>query len=234
MTKIRNELPINSSICFVIRISDLIRHSSFGFRISRQNAPTAVTYIAAMNIPPQTQHAILDFAADVVTRRLGGNPRPLPDLADPLFSGPGGCFVSLHHRATHALRGCIGLLDTGKPLLHSLTSAAESVIGDPRFLAQPVTRFELPELTIEVTILGPFQKANTPLDFDPKEHGIHLTFRGRTGLFLPQVGRETGWTREQLLARLCTEKLGVPDIAWKDPTAELRIFSADVIGPRPF
>jgi AmmeMemoRadiSam system protein A len=187
-----------------------------------------------MDISPQTQHAILDFAADVVTRRLGGNPRPLPNLSDPLFSHAGGCFVSLHRRDTHALRGCIGLLDTGKPLIQSLTSAAESVIGDPRFLAQPVSRFELSELTIEVTILGQFQKANTPLDFEPKEHGIHLTFRGRTGLFLPQVGRETGWTREQLLARLCTEKLGLPDIAWKDPTAELRIFSADVIGPRPF
>jgi AmmeMemoRadiSam system protein A len=187
-----------------------------------------------MDISPQTQQAILDFAADVVTRRLGADPRPLPHLPDPLLFRPGGCFVSLHRKDTHALRGCIGLLDIGKPLLQSLTSAAESVLGDPRFLAQPVTRFELPELTIEVTILGPFQKANTPLDFDPKEHGIHLTFHGRTGLFLPQVGRETGWTREQLLARLCTEKLGVPETSWKDPTAELRIFSADVIGPRPF
>jgi AmmeMemoRadiSam system protein A len=186
-----------------------------------------------MAISPQTQNAILDFAADVVARRLGDDPRPLPGLSDPLFSQPAGCFVSLHRRDSHALRGCIGLLDTGKPLLHTLTAAAEAVIGDPRFLAQPVTRFELSELTIEVTILGPFQKANTPLDFEPKEHGIHLTFRGKSGLFLPQVGRETGWTREQLLGRLCTEKLGVPEIAWQNPDAELRTFTADVIGPRP-
>jgi hypothetical protein len=34
MTKTPNELLIDLSICFVIRISDLIRHSSFGFRIS--------------------------------------------------------------------------------------------------------------------------------------------------------------------------------------------------------
>jgi AmmeMemoRadiSam system protein A len=186
-----------------------------------------------MDISPQTQQAILDYATDVITRRLGGDPLPLPNLSDPIFSQPCGCFVSLHRRDTHALRGCIGLLDTGKPLIQMLTSAAESVIGDPRFLNQPVTRFEQPDLTIEVTILGPLMKANTVLDFDPKEHGIHLTVRGRSGLFLPQVGRETGWTREQLLTRLCTEKLGLPENSWRDPAAELRTFSADVIGPVP-
>jgi len=184
------------------------------------------------DISPQTQQAILDLAADTVIRRLGGNPLPLPDLTDPLFLQPAGCFVSLHRKDTHALRGCIGILNSGKTLRLALTSAAESVIGDPRFLAEPVTRFELAELTIEVTILGPLEKAKSVLNFEPTQQGIHLTFRGKTGLFLPQVARETGWTREQLLARLCTEKLGVPETAWNDPTAELRTFRADVIGPR--
>jgi AmmeMemoRadiSam system protein A len=187
-----------------------------------------------MDIPSQTQNAILAFAADIITRRLGGDPRHLPDLTDPVFSSSGGCFVSLHRRDNHALRGCIGLLDTGKPFIHSLTNAAEAVIADPRFLGRPVTRFELPELTIEITILGPLRKAKTPLDFDLMTDGIHLTYRGRSGLFLPQVGRETGWTREQLLGRLCTEKLGVPELSWKDAGAELQTFSAEVIGPRPF
>lgn len=185
-----------------------------------------------MDIAPQIEQAILDIAADVVTRRLGGNPRPLPGMEDEIFSRPAGCFVSIHRKDNHALRGCIGLLDMGRPLRLSLISAAESVIGDPRFLSQPVTRFELPNLTIEVTILGPLKKANSVLDFEPKVDGIHLTFRGRTGLFLPQVGRETGWTREQLLGRLCTEKLGVAENSWKDSAAELRTFSARVIGPR--
>ncbi|HEX4055950.1 MAG TPA: AmmeMemoRadiSam system protein A [Tepidisphaeraceae bacterium] len=186
-----------------------------------------------MEIPPQTGQAILDLATDVVTRRLGGDPRPLPPLDDPLFSGRTGCFVSLHRRDPRALRGCIGTFDPGKSLRESLVSAAESVLGDPRFLNQPVTRHELQNLDIEVTILGPLEKAKSPLDFDPGRHGIHLTLRGRTGLFLPQVARETGWTREQLLARLCTEKLGLPENAWTDPSAELRTFTADILGPRP-
>jgi AmmeMemoRadiSam system protein A len=187
-----------------------------------------------MDIPPLAQQAILILAADVVTRRLGGDPRPLPAFDDPLFSRPAsGCFVSLHRRDNHALRGCIGLLETGKPLREALFSAAESVLGDPRFLTQPVMRQELPELEIEVTVLGPMEKAKSPLDFEPTQRGIFLTLRGRSGLFLPQVARETGWSRQQLLARLCTEKLGMPENAWTDPAAILHTFTADVIGPKP-
>lgn len=185
-----------------------------------------------MGLSEPTQLAILDLAADVITRRLGGNPRKLSGLDDPAFQQLAGCFISLHRRDNHALRGCIGLLDTGKPLRETLAGAAESVIGDPRFLTQPVTRFELPQLTLEVTILGPLTPAASVLDFDPAERGIHLTIRGRSGLFLPQVARETGWTREQLLGRLCTEKMGLQETAWRDPQAQLRTFSADVIGPR--
>ncbi len=85
-----------------------------------------------MNISPQTQQAILILTADVVTRRLGGNPRPLPTFDDPLFSAlTAGCFVSLHRKGNHALRGCVGLLQTGKPMREVLISAAESVLADP-------------------------------------------------------------------------------------------------------
>jgi AmmeMemoRadiSam system protein A len=185
-----------------------------------------------MDFSTQVQQQILDFAADVIIRRLGGDPRPIPTLDDPVFAQPAGCFVSLHRQGTHALRGCIGMLDTGRPLRETLVAAAESVIGDARFLTNPVSRGELSELTLELSILGPLEKRNSVLDFEPTRDGIHLTFRGRTGLFLPQVARDTGWSREQLLGRLCTEKLGVAETAWKEPTAELRTFSADVIGPR--
>jgi AmmeMemoRadiSam system protein A len=187
----------------------------------------------SMDLSTQVQQQILDFAADVIIRRLGGDPRPIPVLDDAVFSQPAGCFVSLHRRGNHMLRGCIGMLDTGRPLRETLVTAAESVIGDSRFLTNPVSRSELPEIDLELSILGPMEKKDSVLDFEPMRDGIHLTFRGRTGLFLPQVARDTGWSREQLLGRLCTEKLGVPDTAWKDPTAELRTFSTDVIGPRP-
>jgi AMMECR1 domain-containing protein len=72
------------------------------------------------------------------------------------------------------------------------------------------------------------------MDFELLTDGIHLTIGGRVGVFLPQVARETGWLREQLLARLCTEKLGMPPTAWQLPEAKLQIFSTRILGPVPF
>jgi AmmeMemoRadiSam system protein A len=187
-----------------------------------------------MPISETTRAALLEFAADIITRRLGGPPRPLHlQENDPALQQPAGCFVSLHRINNHALRGCIGMVEATRPLLSSLKGAAESVIGDPRFLVQPVTLAELDQLEIELSILGPMIRAASPLDFDPKSEGIQLNLAGRTGLFLPQVARETGWTREQLLARLCTEKMGLPEDTWKQPAAELHKFSSEILGPIP-
>ena len=65
--------------------------------------------------------------------------------------------------------------------------------------------------------------------------GIYLTWgETRAGCFLPQVAQETGWSKEQLLARLCVEKMGLPPEAWKDLRAKLFVFTTLVIGPEPF
>jgi AmmeMemoRadiSam system protein A len=186
-----------------------------------------------MMISETTRAALLDIAADIVTRRLGGRPRPLRLVDDPVLEQPAGCFVSLHRADNHALRGCIGMVEANRPLLQSLKGAAESVIGDPRFLVQPVMLAELDELEIELTILGPMKRAASVLDFDPKAEGIQLNLAGRTGLFLPQVARDTGWGREQLLGRLCSEKMGLQEDSWKQARAELFTFSGEILGPVP-
>jgi AMMECR1 domain-containing protein len=71
------------------------------------------------------------------------------------------------------------------------------------------------------------------MDFDLLNHGIVLSIGGRNGVFLPQVARDTGWSREQLLARLCAEKLGMPPTAWQLPQARLHVFSTMILGPTP-
>jgi len=49
------------------------------------------------------------------------------------------------------------------------------------------------------------------------------------------VARDTGWTREQLLDRLCTEKLGLHPASWRHaPMVKLQRFTTLVIGPEPF
>jgi hypothetical protein len=53
-------------------------------------------------------------------------------------------------------------------------------------------------------------------------------------VFLPQVARDTGWTREQLLDRLAQEKMGLPLDTWRQPYAKLFTFESTIIGPCDF
>jgi AmmeMemoRadiSam system protein A len=187
--------------------------------------------IVGMELSPTTRLALLEIACDVIRRKLSGEQTPNPAIPpDPVFSQPAGCFVSIHRTVDHALRGCVGIMDSGRPLGEVLVNSALAALTDPRFVSQPIALDELIELDLEVTVLGPLRRRPSPLDFDLRE-GIYLTMTGRSGCFLPQVAHETGWTREQLLARLCTEKLGLPADAWRHPAAVFQVFSAEVIGP---
>lgn len=189
----------------------------------------------AMLISPEQQQTLLETARRSIRQRLAGEkPLTIPLPADPLLCMPAGCFVSLHSRRTHRLRGCIGHIQSSEPLIKTVFETAQSCLQDPRFNSNPVTLAELPTLELEVSILSPLQTANDCLDFDPSVHGIYLIIGNRTGTFLPQVARQTGWSREQLLARLCTEKMGLSHDAWRAPDAKLLRYQAFVIGPVPF
>jgi AmmeMemoRadiSam system protein A len=186
-----------------------------------------------MNLTLDQQLALLELARASIRRALarGGEP---PASQDPHLQQPAGCFVSLHATHGHRLRGCVGRLDARAALAETVASMARAVLEDPRFLTDPVTAHELPELDIELSILSPLAPAQGPLDFDLLNDGIYLTYGDRSGCFLPQVARETGWNKQQLLDRLCTEKLGLPAMAWRHPQAQLYRFTTLLIGPHPF
>ena len=152
---------------------------------------------------------------------------------EPELMQPAGSFVSLHEIHTHRLRGCVGRLDASVPLCESIKQTAASVLKDPRFLERPVTLEELPRLLIEVSVISPLRPC-TAADFDLESDGIYVMVGERSGCFLPQVARETGWGREELLARLCMEKLGLPADAWRLPAARFHAFATELVGPEPF
>lgn len=187
-----------------------------------------------MVLRPDQQATILDLARGFVREALAGHSPQSPGECDAWLREPAGCFVSIHALEGHRLRGCVGRIDASQPLIEALRSASVHVLRDPRFTNDPVRLGELPLLAIEVSILSAPVQARDPLAFDPLNDGIYLTFGGRTGCFLPQVARETGWSREQLLDRLCAEKLGLPHQTWRHPDARLHTFSVAVIGPEPF
>jgi uncharacterized protein len=188
-----------------------------------------------MDLSPAQAEELLAVARRTILRRLSGEeiPRPETESVGAALLQPAGCFVSLHVRETHALRGCVGRIEAVQPLIQIVRETAVAALSDPRFHRHPITIDEAPDLEIEISVLSPLRPAEHPLDFDLLNDGIVLSLAGRTGVFLPQVARDTGWSREQLLSRLCTEKLGLPPDAWQLPQARLHVFSTLIVGPMP-
>jgi AmmeMemoRadiSam system protein A len=189
--------------------------------------------LALQNLTESDRRVLMDLVRGEIRHALRGSvtspqiPHPTPGLMQ-----PAGCFVSLHEQGSHRLRGCIGKLDATQALLVVAREMATAVLQDPRFVHDRVTFEELGRLQVEISVLAPLRAAADPLDFDLLNDGILLNFEGRSGCFLPQVAQETGWTKEQLLHRLCTEKMGMPGNTWRDPRAQLQVFSTVTIGPQ--
>lgn len=187
-----------------------------------------------MELSTQNRRVLLDVARQTIRQTLGRSSPAVQIPEDAALQQPAGCFVTLHAIGSHRLRGCVGRLDTTEPLVKVVRQSAINVLDDPRFANFPVCLHELHELELEITVIYPLRAAGHVMDFDLLEEGIYLTVQGRSGCFLPQVARETGWTREQLLSRLCSEKLGVSSEAWKSSNVKLMKFSTLMIGPEPF
>ena len=69
------------------------------------------------------------------------------------FERAHGVFVTLEHYPTRELRGCIGFPRAVGPIKESLVDAAiAAAFEDPRFV--PVSKYELEELLVEVSILS--------------------------------------------------------------------------------
>lgn len=187
-----------------------------------------------MDFSPRQRDLLLDCAREVIRRALRGLPPPPLVCHDLDLFRPAGCFCTLHAHEGGKLRGCVGRIDAVEPAIAAVAISAGLVLGDERFRLRPVTLAELPLLDLELSILSPTAPVASPLDFDLQRHGLFLTIGGRTGCFLPQVARETGWSKEQLLGRLCSEKMGLPAESWRQPAARLAVFTATIVGPEPF
>jgi AmmeMemoRadiSam system protein A len=186
-----------------------------------------------MQLSEENRQVLLDVAREAIRRALRGDvPPTLPSNAE--LEQPAGCFVSLHELRSHRLRGCVGRLDAKAPLAATVLTMARAVLEDPRFLNMPVAWDDLPNIQIELSILSPLQPTAGPLEFDLLNDGIYLSHGEQSGCFLPQVARETGWSKEQLLDRLCTEKLGLSSFSWRHPKAKLYRFTTLLVGPEPF
>lgn len=142
-----------------------------------------------------------------------------------------GAFVTLHKNG--ALRGCIGLIESDSPLYETIMDMSiQAARSDPRF--PPVEKEELNEIDIEVSILTKPRKAGSIDEVEPGKHGVIVKKGFASGVFLPQVAAETGWSKEEFMENLCEGKAGLHKDAYKDPAASIYVFEAEVFGEKDF
>ena len=170
--------------------------------------------------------ALLRVAREAVASEVGGAPAGPVDTAREL-PGASGVFVTLKRRGE--LRGCIGTLQCRAGLAEEVSrTARESATQDPRF--PPVSLQEIPELSLEISVLGPLELIDPTAEgaIVVGKHGLVVEQGLRRGLLLPQVATEWGWNAEQFLRQTC-RKAGLPDDAWRHGARVFR-FDAEVFG----
>ncbi|MBU9888457.1 MAG: AmmeMemoRadiSam system protein B [Candidatus Omnitrophica bacterium] len=174
----------------------------------------------------EDEKELLKLARDTVESFIRS--RKVPDYTP---SSPGlrqklGAFVTLRERGE--LRGCIGRFEPDAPLFTVIQQMAVSAATqDPRF--RPVSPDELDQLTYEISVLSPLRKVPNAEPIEVGKHGVQVSKGFHGGVFLPQVATETGWTKEEFLSELCTQKAGLPPDCWKDPAVDLYIFTAQIL-----
>jgi len=151
------------------------------------------------------------------------------DESDLVLNQKMGAFVTLKQH--NDLRGCIGNLIGSQPLYLTVRDMAiEAAVDDPRF--QALSLSELKEVQIEISVLSPLEKVLSAEKIELGKHGVLVRRGNQSGVFLPQVATETGWSKEEFLNNLCAQKAGIAANAWKDKATQLYIFSAEVFSEK--
>jgi len=146
------------------------------------------------------------------------------------FSFNSGVFVTLNN--ADGLRGCIGFPMPDKKLSNGIIDAAiAAATEDPRF--SPVKINELNDIVFEVTVLTPPVEITVtdPMEYLEKikvgRDGLIIRNSFSSGLLLPQVPVEYGWSVEEFLQHTC-EKAGLEKDVWKNEKVKIEKFEGIV------
>lgn len=169
---------------------------------------------------------VLTALARATLEEAFGGPRVERPAGEAWLNEPRAVFVTLTKHGE--LRGCIGQLEARQPLFEAVRSAAMSAaFDDPRF--PPLTRDELADLHLEVSVLSPLEpvpvasEAEALAALTPGVHGAVLACGRRRGVFIPEVWKQLPDGRD-FLAQL-KRKAGLPVDEWL-PGTTLSRFTA--------
>jgi hypothetical protein len=175
------------------------------------------------------QEEALALARQTLEAHLSGRPLSHSSLQSPLLSQPFGAFVTL--KRERELRGCIGEFEPKEPLWEVIQKMAiAAATEDPRF--PKVTAEELPDIKIEITVMTPRKKIDNWEKIRLGVDGVVVQYGNQAGTFLPQVATETGWSLEEFLSQLCSQKAGLPPHCYKNPAVNLYTFGVQILEER--
>jgi AmmeMemoRadiSam system protein A len=172
---------------------------------------------------------LLQIARSSIEAVLDGR-RPELDRStiDEALHRPAGAFVTLKTRHDDQLRGCIGSIYPSAPLFEAVSaSAINAAFRDPRFF--PLGRDEWPRIAMEISVMGPIERVASVDEIEVGRDGLIIRKAGQSGLLLPQVATEYGWTRNEFLRHTCM-KAGLRPDAWQSADCRIERFSAEVFG----
>lgn len=170
------------------------------------------------------KEALIEIARRAVGALVAGtSDREAPRSS--ALARPAAAFVSVY--VDGHLRGCIGHIEADMPLAEVVARCARAACADdPRFA--PVTADDLPGLSLELSVLEPFERILGPDAVEIGRHGLLVEEGRRRGLLLPQVAMKYAWDAPQFIEETC-RKAGLLPGAWRHG-AQLWRFTAEVFG----
>jgi MEMO1 family protein len=179
----------------------------------------------------EQKNVLLTVAKEAVEGYVKNKKIPEYEINDERLNRKEGAFVTL--KINGQLKGCIGRFSPADiPLWQVVREMAiAAATEDNRFV--PVSVEELNILEYEISVLSIPKKIDNWQDIKLGRDGVVVRKGGRSGVFLPQVAIETGWTLEEFLENLCYSKAGLPPDCYKnDNQTEIFIFTAQVFEDR--
>ena len=129
----------------------------------------------------------------------------------------GGVAVRFHTDRTE--RGCIAFYDGVDNLKAAVELAAvNAAFFDDRY--PPLTRGELPDIDIEISLFDRGEPMIHAMDFVPGIHSLRIRGPGGHAIMQASLMTDNGWSKEEYLGAIC-RKAGLRRDAWRDPAYEL-------------
>lgn len=175
------------------------------------------------------QRELLAIARAAIEYELKGIPHRPPASVAERCAQPAGAFVTI--KIEGELRGCIGYIESAKPLAEVVAEvAAKAATDDPRF--PRMTLEECKRARLEISILSPLRRIRSLEEIEIGKHGLVVAAGEQRGVLLPQVAVEHRLdprTFFEATVRKAGISLPPRDLAELGSSMELFVFEAEVL-----